>query len=255
MSERNELFTVDEAPRIAIRLGSGDVRLVQGGEGAIEVTARGKSLEDLTIEQRGNTVVVEQVGSRRMSRKVSVLATVPETVEVDTKLGSADLAIDATVAELRVATGSGDVKVDRVDGSVSVASGSGDVALGAVAGRLQMSLASGDLSVEDVGDDVDAKTASGDVRIGRAAGRVVVRTASGDLDLHRFEGEEITSQSMSGDLRIGLPPGRTLDVDIQTLSGSVRNEFGMTEGGTPLSGSATLRVKTLSGDVVLRSAR
>jgi hypothetical protein len=52
-------------------------------------------------------------------------------------------------------------------------------------------------------------------------------------------------------VRIGLPPGRTLDVDLNTLSGDIRSDFSP-EGGD--GAAARLRVKTISGGITLLRA-
>ena len=49
-------------------------------------------------------------------------------------------------------------------------------------------------------------------------------------------------------MRIGLPPGLTLDVDLNTVSGDIRSDFPPENGE---GATARLRVKTISGDVVL----
>ncbi len=255
MSERTEHFAVGEQPRLEVRIGAGDVVLVAGGEGTIAITVAGSGSDDINLNQHGDTVIVEQIGSRRMSRSVRITAEVPAGVHVAAKLGLADLDAQTTLAGLEVAAGAGDVRVREVTGAAEVATGSGDISVGTVGGRLNVTLASGDLGVDDAGGDLEVKSAAGDVRLGRVAGRVVVRTASGDVRIARFEGPDLVSQSMSGDLRLGIPPGRTLDVDIHTLSGTVRNDFGLSEGSGAAAGRpATLRVKSLSGDVVLGPA-
>jgi hypothetical protein len=50
---------------------------------------------------------------------------------------------------------------------------------------------------------------------------------------------------------IGLPSGRTLDVDLNTLSGDIHSDFSP-EGGD--GATARLRVKTVSGDITLLRA-
>jgi DUF4097 and DUF4098 domain-containing protein YvlB len=56
---------------------------------------------------------------------------------------------------------------------------------------------------------------------------------------------------VSGDVRLGIPPRRTLDVEVQTLSGDVRNRL-PTGDGSPPEKRVTLTVKTLSGDITLQ---
>jgi hypothetical protein len=55
---------------------------------------------------------------------------------------------------------------------------------------------------------------------------------------------------MSGDVVIGLAPGMLIDADIATVSGSLRNDVAPSDGEA--TRPATLRIKTMSGDITLR---
>ena len=112
-----------------------------------------------------------------------------------------------------------------------------------------LAAAAGDLRATSVGGDADVQCASGDVFLGKVGGRVQARSASGDVRVDVFEGASCDCKSMSGDVHLGIPPGRTVDVDITTMSGDVRNEFDMGHGGD--GKRVSLRVKTVSGDVYL----
>jgi DUF4097 and DUF4098 domain-containing protein YvlB len=99
----------------------------------------------------------------------------------------------------------------------------------------------------------ECQTGFGDIVIG-SAGRLTAKTASGDLKVEAFGGSELVFNTKSGDARIGLRPGMVLDVDIQTMSGDVRNEFELSPQPTGAAIPATLVVKTMSGDVTISSA-
>ena len=75
-----------------------------------------------------------------------------------------------------------------------------------------------------------------------------VSTQSGRFEVEHYEGGDLECNSTSGDVRIGLPPGRTLDVDLNTVSGDIRSDFSTEDGD---GATARLRVKTVSGDIVL----
>ena len=69
--------------------------------------------------------------------------------------------------------------------------------------------------------------------------------------VEHYEGGDFECNSTSGDVRIGLPPGRTLDVDLNTLSGGIRSDFSPEDGD---GATARLRAKTVSGDITLLRA-
>ncbi len=256
MSERTQRFEVGAEPRLDVSLPSGNVVVTEGEAGAIEVTVRGPDLDRFIMEQRGDTVYlsVERGGFARLRTSYDVVAAVPAGVEVAAKLAAADLTIEVDVRELNAALSSGDLRVRDVRGAAQVKVASGDMRLGRVAGRLSVSGASGDLHADYAGE-LEVSMASGDVDVGQVAGRAQVQTAAGDVRIGSFDGAVCECRTMSGDVRLGIPPGRTLEVDAKTMTGDVRSLF--EAGGSEPAGErvpATVRVKTMAGDVVFGPA-
>jgi hypothetical protein len=256
MSERKERFEVGDDCRLEVRLGSGGVRIVGGEAGVVEITLSGSSamLDRITVEQRGSAVVVEVQGKNRRWSRVDLVAVVPDGIDADLKLGSGDLTIDPPLDSLRVGMAAGDVRARDVHGDADLKTASGDVTLGTVGGRLSAAGASGDLRVDRVDGDLDVNIASGDLRVGYLTGHGSVRTASGDVVVDRLDGPGITVKTLAGDVTLGIPPGRTLDVDLQSLSGRVVNRL-EPDPDAPRTGHARIASKTVSGDVLLVPAR
>ncbi len=255
MSERSERFSVGERARFEVSVPVGSVRVVAGEAGAVEVTVRGEDLDRLVMEQRGDTVVVGVLSGRSWRRaSLDVVAAVPHGTAVEAKLAAADLTVDVDVASLRASVTSGDLRARAVAEEAVLKVASGDIRLGEVGGRLQISGASGDVLVEGAAD-AEVSVASGDIMLRRVDGRLEARTAAGDVRVDRFGGRQCACRTLSGDVYLGIPIGRTLDVDIQTLSGEVRSEFPATDGPAPIGAErASIHVKSLSGDVVLGPA-
>ena len=256
MSERSEQFTVADAGRLEVRLGSGSVRVVPGTPGVIGLTISGAdtALARVTLEQQADTVVIEATGKGRRWSRLDVLAVVPEGIEIDAKLGGGgDVTVDQAAGSVRIAIGAGDVRVRRVLGDATIKAAAGDITLGTVLGRLDTSGASGDLRVDAVHGELTASVASGDIRIGHLMGSAAVRTASGDISIERFEGSRIAVKTLSGDVALGIPAGRTLEVDLQSLSGRVENRL-EPDPDVARTGLARIDVKSVSGDVILRPA-
>jgi DUF4097 and DUF4098 domain-containing protein YvlB len=155
------------------------------------------------------------------------------------------------LAELVVSTGSGDIRIDETVGSTRIKVASGDVSLSDVVGDAEVTSANGDIRIPNAGD-ISVSTASGDVRIGEATRTITVKSASGDVTVKKFGGSDLEVTTMSGDVGIGLLPGLQVDASVKTLSGDFRNRIKPTEGDR--TGSMSLRVKSFSGDVTLRSA-
>ena len=118
---------------------------------------------------------------------------------------------------------------------------SGDVAIGGDVLSLAATTTSGDLAVEaELVEQLAIKSVSGDVSVRAALGR-----AAG----HTFE-------SVSGDLQLTTPNG--LAIEVSGVSGAVRSDLPMRreqQSGRRTTvigdGSVGLRVRTVSGDVIV----
>jgi len=252
MSDRHEQFSIGDRPRVEVSTTSGDITLREGGAGVIEVRLDGSS-EQVEIEQVGDTVIIgpPRGGFLRRLWSSDVTITAPAGTELHARCGSGDIHVALAVADLDAAVASGDIRVGRVEGNATVKAASGDVTLEHVAGRLDASTASGDVRVGSVDGDVSANTASGDLSINRVGGSVSLRTASGNLIIRSLLGQELSAKTLSGNLKVGIPPRRRIDVDLQSLSGKLRNR--LPEGdGSPPEAEIVVRANTVSGDVTLQ---
>ncbi len=246
---RHETFEVGGRPRIEVSLPSGEMVFLPGEAGKVEVDVEGRNAEDLEIEQRGGRILLrapDRLGSRWESFDVTVRT--PAGADLEVRAASADVDVRVALGSLGARLASGDIRVGEIEDDAAVESASGDVELGEVGGNLDVSTASGDVHLGRAGGRVVVHTASGVARLGNARAALSASTQSGDLDVERYEGGDLECSSTSGDVRIGLPPGRTLDVDVNTVSGDIRSDFAPENGD---GATARLRVKTISGDIVL----
>lgn len=234
MSERIEVFAVEGHPRIQISLRAGEVRLGRGSDHQVTVDVEGSAADGFRIEQIGDLVVVEAGKSRGLRfRSADVTVRLPEGADVDIKVGAGDVIATVPLGRVEVSGTAGDVRLTDT-------------------GDTQVKTASGDIEIESVSGRLSASSASGDVRIGRVLDTASAKTMSGNVTIADFAGTRCVAGTMAGDVRIGIPGGRRLRVDLQTLSGDVRNELPFREGDT--SGEMELSVKTMSGDIVLLPA-
>ncbi|HEX8475716.1 MAG TPA: DUF4097 family beta strand repeat-containing protein [Pyrinomonadaceae bacterium] len=142
---------------------------------------------------------------------------------------------------------------------------SGNIEVSGVNGEVHVSTASGDLLIKDVSGEVKAATASGTVRVREVAGTVNASSASGDVDVEitRLEGtESMNFSSASGDINVKMPSNLDAEVEMSTVSGSVKTNFpievkreehsgGASARGRVGSGSRLLRISSASGNVSL----
>ncbi len=160
-------------------------------------------------------------------------------------------------------TVSGDVSLTGVtaDGDLSAASVSGNVrAKGLKARGLDLGSVSGDISVTDVTcERLGVKTVSGGVEYAGGiakGGRYEINAHSGTvrLQLTNPAGFELTANSFSGSIRSELPLTIGGDSGRQGDSGSRGRRDSMNNHAMRATfgdGSATLVVRTFSGDIVI----
>ena len=243
-------FTITDIPRLDVRLPVGELRILAGAPGVVEVNLDGReaSVSRFIVEQRGSVIHVEPDRSQRIHwSAVDVLITTGSPADLHARLTSGNLVAGTELNSLIVETASGEVVVGNVRVDASIRSASGDVRLADVGGRLDAAAASGDIRGDVVGS-VEVKSASGDVQIKEVLRDAVVRTASGDVTVGRFSGDSFDVKSMSGDISVGVPPGRRYDVEFSTLSGEIRTDFPI-QGSEDTGSPARLEVKTVSGDI------
>jgi DUF4097 and DUF4098 domain-containing protein YvlB len=246
---RRETFEVGERLRIEVNLPSGEAVFLPGEPGKVEILVEGNHADELVIEQRGGRIFLrtpERWGGRWNSFDVTVRT--PAGADLEVRAASADVEVQVALGSLGAGLASGGIATGEIEGDATVESASGDVELGEVGGNLTVNTASGDVHLRQAGGRAALNTASGDVRLGSALAALSVSTQSGDCEVEHYAGGDLECNSTSGDVRIGLPSGRTLDVDLNTISGDIRSDFSPEDGD---GATARLRVKTISGDIVL----
>ena len=249
-------FQVGDTPAVEVRLGAGDVRVVEGAKGKIVVRMNGsdRALQAMEIQQQGDTISVTSRKKFGFLSGIDLKVSVPAGTELKAKLASADLIVDVALGRFSCSVGAGDVKVGNVESDVELHSASGDIRVGRIGGDAKVAVASGDIRIDEIHGDATIKSGSGDIEVAQANGRCECKTASGDIVVKKFAGRSFQSTALAGDVVVGLPTGRTVDVSLQTLAGDVRNEFDVGGDEGEPSGETTLDIKTMSGDIVLRSA-
>lgn len=209
--------------RLVVSVADGNLRIVASDEGAGSVTLEGKRVEDVDVDITGGVVTIrhQQEGGRWFgSSGLRITVAAPAGLDVDVRGASLDVDADAPLGDVSVATASGDVRL----GSVAVLrakAASGDIHVDS-AGDLRAGIASGDVRAGSVSGDLEVSAASGNIRADAIGGRVDAKTASGDIRIGRWTGTDFTAKTVSGDVSVTVPAGTRAQLDLKTLSGSVR---------------------------------
>ncbi|CAM5329058.1 DUF4097 family beta strand repeat-containing protein [Streptomyces abikoensis] len=207
------------APR---RTGAVDV-LIDLPEGsdlrgtASSVTLRGEGrLGECRFEAAHGDIRLDEAGPLRLS----------------TRRG--EIAVRRAVGHTRIANGTGGVRIGEIDGSALVGNDHGETRIGDAAGPLRLTGMNGDFHVERAHGGVDVKTAHGSVRLGEIVRGAVAVAAS------------------SARIEIGIRQGTAAKLDVSTLTGTVRNTLAVADGPGKAEETAEVKVRTYSGDVVIR---
>ncbi|MBA2693563.1 MAG: DUF4097 family beta strand repeat protein [Rubrobacter sp.] len=258
--ERRETFEVGGKAKIELKsLPSGRASFLPGEDGKVEVYVRGRDVEEFLIEHFGDTIELrapEGISTRWDSFEVEVR--MPEKgVSLSANVAAADVEVGVDIETLGFNSASGNLRTKNIEGDAGVNTASGAVEIEVVGGKLGVNTASGDIRVREAKGNLGANSASGDVRVESALADLELRSAAGDLEVGNYAGGDLRCTTQAGDIKISVPPGRTLEVDMNTHTGDIRNELGESEGGTEDEGNgatAHLRMKTLSGDITLARA-
>lgn len=254
MTDRIETYDVAGIPAIEIVGQTGDIVIRPSDEPRVRVVLRGNSeaveLAQIDASSELISIRTRQSGRRFVNEKVDVIVSAPPGGYLRVDLAAGQVRVRIPLSEVSITTASADIRIGETVGSARITVASGDVFLRAVVGDADVTSASGDVKIPYAGD-ITVNTASGSVRIGEAQRTISVKSASGDVKVKRFGGSDIEITTMSGDVSVGLVSGLEVRASVKTLSGDFRNRIKPTDGER--TGTMSLRLKSFTGDVTLRS--
>jgi hypothetical protein len=220
--------------------------------------------------EEGNTILVRSRASHwtigYSNCRGTIALKVPPGMALDLRSGSGDCRIDGDTAGMPATcdTGSGDVEIHGAARSVTADTGSGDVRirLAARAEKVKIDTGSGDVDFQGEAGEFEGDTGSGGITAMGLTGSARFDTGSGDVKAgwERLPaGTSVTADTGSGGVQLTLPAGTALSGLLGSSSGEIRCDFPGTlssrEKRYELSGgggSASVRVKTGSGDITIR---
>ena len=270
MASKDHRFDTPGEPRLRVRTPSGlvSIETAETAETTVELKAlrnddvTRSAIEQATVEQRGNEIVVEVAkqgwGFLGRSPEVGIRIRCPYGSALDCSTASADVVAEGRLGETGIKTASGDVRLPHVGGSLSVHSASGDARVEEVDGEAQVKTVSGDVGVGVARAELSVTLVSGDLEIVEAHADVSANTVSGDQQVRSIREGQIKLQSVSGDIQVGVAPGTRVYIDASATSGDVSSALDVTDTPTSSgSGSeAKLKLKSVSGDIaIVRGAR
>ena len=225
------------------------------------VSVRNVSGDVIVTSYDGEAVVVKgfkegrdremvEVEDRSSNDRVDVRVRYPERCNCDASVRFEVLVPRAAAYNFeRLSTASGGIEINRVRGDVRADTASGNITVKEVTGAVTASTASGELEIKDITGTINARSASGNV----------------DVSLAQLAGtSNMKFSSASGDVSVRMPASSAADIEMSTLSGSLKTDFPLeinkerygprqSARGRLGDGSRSLHISSISGNVSLMS--
>lgn len=250
MSVERQYF-VEGRAELEVRIGSGRIDLKPSSDGTVKVEVDTDDL-DLTVEQRGNQVMVTSgQKSRRWSTPPAyVVVEIPEHADILIHTASANLDARVPLRKVDFKSASGDVEVGDVE-TLVVKTASGSVTASRVSESMRVNAVSGNVRVtESLNGSAVIVSVSGDTRIEDSDASLDISTVSGNATVGRFVGRNAAFKTVSGDVEFSVPPGTKAHLDTDLRTGRVSLP------GTPPPTKEVLRemsvkARSVSGDLTI----
>ena len=258
-----ESFAVSGPIRTSLHLAVGDVTVTTDESGHASATvdpaepgdrAATALAESATITFEGGelrVVVPDRVLWRSSPATLKVHLTVPTGSSLSAAAGVLTLTSSDRLGAVALKTGVATVDLDHAD-SLSLRGGTADVDL-ASAGDVSAKCGRADLRLGAVAD-VFVKVGQGTVEIGSCTGEVVVKGAMVGLDVAAASSGQIRFDAAMGSGTVGVAEGTTVQLDLSSATGDARSELSAPAGGRVDGADLSVRMRTTSGDVVVRRA-
>lgn len=267
----NKTLDADPNGVVDIEIVRGDIKIEGWDKSAVEVVG---TMDDKTKEfifkRDGKTIYIENRIEKNSGHGEGAKLTirVPKQSAVEADLVSADLSVKQIKGKAELSTVSGDLVAADLGNEVILTSVSGDIRLAGAGKNVELTSVSGDIHAELSAEQLSASSVSGDVTIENKASlsRVSVESVSGDIGITSAlnDGVDLSAETVSGDviitaigsvnakLKIETGPGGDITNRLSDAKPSVSFISSQELNATIGSGRGSIKVETVSGDIVLQ---
>lgn len=277
--------------RVSLGNIAGDIAITGGSGDEVSIEAVKRTRGDrselagvrIDVTERGSRVEVQTTHTSRRDRvSVDYTVSVPNSASLELHSVSGSIKVTGVRGTVRAETVSGDVTASDTPKLELAKSVSGNVSITGVSvdGELSVGSVSGGVTAKNVKvHALDLGSVSGNLTVTDATcDRLGVKSVSGSIEyagtITKAGRYDINTHSGTVRLTLANPPG--FELNANSFSGSVRSDFPMTIGGSASSsatsdrngrrrvvvsnrsmratygdGSATLTIRTFSGDIVI----
>ena len=230
----------------------------------------GSGIERVDVLTEGSRTIVRVVQPRAWGHdgEARLQIRVPVASDIELNSVSSDYTGTGLAGAQRLKTVSGNVHADIAAADIEIKTVSGDVRLTGKgqAASMRVQTVSGDVTIEKGAGTLEVVTVSGDLRAQLDPAKSLrLRTTSGNVQVSGklAAGISVDAESVSGNVRVEGPVENGYQYDVSSFSGDIRSCFtsqaertgkfglGSTLSGTLGAGGGRVRVKTMSGNIML----
>ena len=277
----DKVYSLDREGKVYLENVSGDIVVKTWGKNEVKILARKTALKESDLDKV--TVDINETGDNiRIITKYKKTWGLSQSVNASVYY---DLFIPDR-AQMRVKSVSGSVEAMKIGGPVDIETVSGKIDVVEAGRGVRCKSISGDIFVEEITGDSTLKSTSGKIKAEDLKGSVEANTVSGTIEIKKFSlAEEIDMESISGDIklqgelspggiyefntisgriRLDLPSKSDFELQTKTMSGDVRCEFDLKISGKITrnrmqgvagKGGSSLKISSLSGDIIINKGR
>ena len=218
-----DTYEVGPSPRVDVRIERGSIELLPGDDGTVTVELGGRGADDVRVDATPGSVTVTTPGRLlRGGGRVEARITVPADCRASLGIATGTIDVRAPVSELQAAAASGDLRVGRIGQRATLKTASGDIRAEELTGRATVTSGSGDVTIGLLSGNGRLTTASGDIEVVRLAGELDCKVASGNISVGRMDEGRLGFRTASGDTTVAVAPGRRVQYDVKSVTGTLR---------------------------------
>jgi DUF4097 and DUF4098 domain-containing protein YvlB len=260
-AKTSKSFTVQKSGTLEVNV-VGDITIKTWDKAEVFVKANGideEDLEELTMEQSGNTVSVIFKPDWNISGNVEFTISLPEQFNAEIATSGGNIEVGGSLkGTLSARTSGGNISVQDIGGKTSLRTSGGNISLGSVNDEAVVSTSGGNIEVIKVAKKLDAKTSGGNIEVGEVGGSASVSTSGGNIDVKKVSGSAVL-KTAGGNIELAGASGRVEartaggDIELTNITGSVEAK---TAGGNVSAemnpaGQGKSELATAGGDVTI----
>ncbi|MBM3123961.1 MAG: DUF4097 domain-containing protein [Chloroflexi bacterium] len=241
-----QVLDVEGSQSILIQIDHGEVLILGDEEKKVRVSGQATSLEILeyqVISKQDLILIRVSTGRQGFSAAPLQLEVhIPDRMPVK---------VETERASVHIEDYQGDLEVDTVSGNITLVKGAGKLTLWSNRGDITVQKSSGTISVAGNYGSLQILNVHGDTGVSTIMGNVIFDGLIQGDDLTRLETDH-------GSVSVDLSPASSLNYQVQSTSGDVAcmlpviSSTTRTCVGTLGTGHGTLRIRTVSGAVILQ---